>query len=81
MEFASTGTQSRRYAGQQMGVKAGEYCVLKLTVIHNTSAQIAESPSLYQREGGGRWEVGVGRGAVSKGCCIPGNVNTALSVT
>lgn len=61
VEFASTGSPSGRYAGQQMGVKAGDYCVLKLTVIHNTSAQIARSPSIYQREGGGRWGWGAGR--------------------
>lgn len=60
VEFASTGTWSERYAGQQMKVKVREYCVLKLTVIHNTSAQIAKSPSIYQREGGGRWGWDVG---------------------
>lgn len=59
--------------GKQMGVKVEEYCVLELTAIHNTSAQIAESPDLCQREGDG--------GAVSKVCSLPGGINTAPSVT
>lgn len=41
--------------GTQMGVQVGEYCVLELTVIHNTSAQITKSPGICQREGGGAW--------------------------
>lgn len=38
-----------------MGVKVREYCVLELTVIHDTSAQLAKSPAICQREGGGEW--------------------------
>ena len=41
--------------GKQMGVKVREYCVLELTVIHDTSAQLAKSPAICQRKGGGGW--------------------------
>lgn len=47
--------------GRQTGVKVGEYCVLELTVIYNTSVQIAKSPSIYQREGDGRWRWDMGQ--------------------
>lgn len=46
--------------GKQMGVKAREYCVLQLTAIHNTSAQIAKSPDICQMEGDGGCGWGVG---------------------
>lgn len=59
--------------GRQMGVQVEEYCVLELTVIHNTSAWTARSPDICRREGDG--------GAVSKGCSVPGSINTAPSVT
>lgn len=59
--------------GKRMGVKVEEYCVLELTMIHNTSAPITKGPDVCQREGDG--------GAVSKGCSVPGSVNTAPSVT
>lgn len=45
--------------GEQMKVQVREYCVLELTVIHNTSAQIAKSPAIRQREGAGGWGSGV----------------------
>lgn len=42
--------------GKQMGVKVGEYCVLELTMIYNTSTQITKSPGICQREDGvGTW--------------------------
>lgn len=46
--------------GKQMGVKVREYRVLELTVTHNTSVQIAKSPAICQREGGGGWGRDVG---------------------
>lgn len=64
--------------GKQMGFQVREYCVLELTVIHNTSAQIAQSPRHLPKEGGGGGEW---RGVVSKGCSVPGSINTAPSVT
>lgn len=62
---------------KQMGVEVEEDCVLELTVIHNTSAQIAKSPGICQRG----VDRGEGHGAVSKGCSVPGSINTAPSVT
>lgn len=35
-----------------MGVKVGEYCVLELTMIYNTSIQITKSPGICQKESG-----------------------------
>lgn len=46
--------------GKQMGVKVREYCVLELTVIHDTSVQLAKSPAICQRKGGGGWGWGMG---------------------
>lgn len=39
--------------GKQMGAQVEEYCVLELTVIHNTSVRIAQSPRHLPK--GGRW--------------------------